>query len=63
MTNLQSFERDLRMLGDSGPMMTSNKPPKNLKRTEKSVRMKLFFLDMISEDDAVRMDKIHRKDY
>ena len=32
-------------------------------RTEKSVRMKLFFLDMISEDDVVWMDKIHKKDY
>ena len=36
---------------------------KKLKRTEKSVRLKLFFLDMISEDDVVLMDKIHRKDY
>ena len=36
---------------------------KKLERTEKSVRMKLFFLDMISEDDVVWMDKVHKKDY
>ena len=36
---------------------------KKMKREERSVRMKLFFLDMISEDDVVWMDKIHRKDY
>ena len=36
---------------------------KEMKREERSVRMKLFFLDMISEDDVVWMDKIHKKDY
>ena len=36
---------------------------KEMKREERSVRMKLFFLDMISEDDLVRMDKIYKKDY
>ena len=35
----------------------------DMKREERSVRMKLFFLDMISEDDVVWMDKIHKKDY
>ena len=39
------------------------KTSKKLKRTEKSVQMKLFFLDMISEDDVVWMDKVHKKDY
>ena len=39
------------------------KTSKKLKRSEKSVRMKLFFYDMISEDDVVWMDKIHKKDY
>ena len=34
-----------------------------MKREERSVRMKLFFLDMISEDDVVWMDKVHKKDY
>ena len=28
-----------------------------------SVRMQPFFLDMISEDDVVWMDKIHKRDY
>ena len=36
---------------------------KEMKREERSVRMKLFFLDMISEDDVVWMDKIHKRDY
>ena len=39
------------------------KTSKKLKRSEKSVRMKLFFYDMISEDDVVWMDKIDKKDY
>ena len=36
---------------------------KDEREEERSVRMKLFFLDMISEDDVVWMDKIHKKDY
>ena len=36
---------------------------KEMKREKRSIQMKLFFLDMISEDDVVWMDKIHRKDY
>ena len=36
---------------------------KEMKREERSVRMKLLFLDMISEDDVVWMDKIQKKDY
>ena len=35
---------------------------KEMKREEQSVRMKIFFLDMISEDDVVWMNKIHKKD-
>ena len=34
---------------------------KRLQRTEKSVRMKLFFLDIIDEDEVIWMKKIHRK--
>ena len=33
---------------------------KRLKRTEKSVRMKLFFLDIIDEDEVIWMKKIRR---
>ena len=33
---------------------------KQLKRTEKSVRMKLFFLDIIDEDEVIWMKKIRR---
>ena len=36
---------------------------KKLKRTEKSVRKKLFFLDTIDEDEVIWLKKIHRKDY
>ena len=36
---------------------------KEMKREERSVRMKLFFLDMIIENDVAWMDKIHKKDY
>ena len=36
---------------------------KEMKKEERSVRMKLFFLEMISEDDVVWTDKIHKKDY
>ena len=39
------------------------KTSKKLKRTENSVRMKLFFLDMISEDDVTWVNKIHKEDY
>ena len=34
-----------------------------MNRTEKSIRMKLWFLDLIGEDDVTWMDKIHKKDY
>ena len=34
-----------------------------MNRNEKSMRMKLWFLDVIGEDDATWMDKIHKKDY
>ena len=34
-----------------------------LERTEKSVRMKLFFLDITDEDEVTWMKKIHEKDY
>ena len=33
---------------------------RRLKRTEKSVRMKLFFLDIIDEDEVIWMKKIRR---
>ena len=39
------------------------KTSKEMKREQRSVHMKLFFLDMISEDDVVWMDKIQKKDY
>ena len=60
MTNLQSLKRDLRMLFDE----TNNdikQTRKKLKRTEKSVRMKLFFLDIIDEDEVIWMKKIPQR--
>lgn len=34
-----------------------------MNRTKKSIRMKLWFLDLIGEDDVTWMNKIHKKDY
>ena len=34
-----------------------------INRNEKSIRMKLWFLDLIGEDDVTWMNKIHKKDY
>ena len=33
-----------------------------MNRTEKSIRMKLWFLDLIGEDDVTWVDKIHQED-
>ena len=32
-----------------------------MNRTEKSIRMKLWFLDLIGEDDVTWLDKLERK--
>ena len=34
-----------------------------LNRTEKSIRMKLWFLDLIGEEDVTWVDKLQRKDF
>ena len=39
------------------------KTSKKLKRTEKSIRMKLWFLDLIDEEDVNWLDKLQRKDF
>ena len=46
----------LRILFD-GTNGDIKKVSKALKRTEKSVRMKLFFLDLINEDEVIWMKK------
>ena len=50
----------LRMLFDetNGDIKQTSK---NLKRTEESVRMKLFFLDIIDQDEAIWMKKIPQR--
>ena len=34
-----------------------------MNRTEKSIRMKLWFLDLIDEEDVNWLDKLQRKDF
>ena len=34
-----------------------------MNRTEKSIRMKLWFLDLIGEEDVNWLDKLQRKDF
>ena len=58
----QSEEDELRLLftetkGDI------KKISEEMNRTEKSIRMKLWFLDLIDEEDVNWLDKLQRKDF
>ena len=58
----QSEEHELRFLFTETKDDTK-KISEKLNRTEKSIRMKLWFLDLIGEEDVNWLDKLQRKDY